>query len=46
MSYGCVSISVLRIILSVSSNNHILKSLLDCIGSKYSKYNSDSCFLR
>lgn len=41
MSYGCVSISVLRIILSVSSNNHILKSLLDCTGSRYSKYNSD-----
>lgn len=45
MSYGCVSISVLRI-LSVSSYNYILKSLLDCTGSRYSKYNSDSYFLR
>lgn len=46
MSYGCVSISVLRIILSVSSHNYILKFLLDCTGSRYSKYNSDSYFLR
>lgn len=46
MSYEFVGVSAMRTILSVSSHNHILKFLLDCTSSRYSKSNSDSDFLK